>query len=203
MIRFSERVSARHPDKVADFISEYLLDRYLEKDPKTRYAVEVQIKDDFVSLGGEVFSKANFSRRKINSSVSEAVSTLGYSKDCQDWWGKKNTICGDDLVVTSYIGQQSPEIAQGVDNDGWGEQGIFFGMAAFSENDKHEMMPKVFAIARALNHALYNSDLGGLDKTQVVMDDDAVKRVICAIPCERTRSILWRECCSAALSSRS
>lgn len=52
MIRFSEYVSIGHPDKIADYISQYLLDRYIEHDPQTRYAVEVQIKDWQVTLGG-------------------------------------------------------------------------------------------------------------------------------------------------------
>ena len=56
----SEYVTLGHPDKVADYISEYVLDRYIEKDPSTRYAVEVQIKDNWVSLAGEVTSKAAF-----------------------------------------------------------------------------------------------------------------------------------------------
>lgn len=53
MIRFSEYVSLGHPDKIADYISQYLLDRYIEQDPATRYAVEVQIKGSSVTLGGE------------------------------------------------------------------------------------------------------------------------------------------------------
>lgn len=183
MIRFSESVSPCHPDKVADFISEYLLDRYLEKDPKTRYAVEVQIKDSHVTLGGEVSSKVHFNKKKIGMFVREAVNKLGYTKDYQIEWGKENTICGDDLNVTAYIGQQSPEIAQGVDNDGWGDQGIFFGMAAYGDDPKFGMMPKDFAIARWLNRELFHSGLGGFDiKTQVVMDDDKIRRVIFAIP---------------------
>ena len=61
MIKTSEYVSLGHPDKTADYISCYLLDRFLEKDPKTRFAVEVMLKDNIVTLGGEVTSKANFS----------------------------------------------------------------------------------------------------------------------------------------------
>ena len=57
MIKFSEFVSLGHPDKIADYISQYLLDRYIEHDPQTRYAVEVQIKGYQVTLGGEVSSK--------------------------------------------------------------------------------------------------------------------------------------------------
>ena len=57
---FSEFVSLGHPDKIADYISQYILDRYIEHDPLTRYAVEVQIKGYQVTLGGEVSSKHHF-----------------------------------------------------------------------------------------------------------------------------------------------
>ena len=65
MIKFSEFVSLGHPDKIADYISQYLLDRYIEHDPQTRYAVEVQIKGYQVTLGGEVSSKHHFSAQEI------------------------------------------------------------------------------------------------------------------------------------------
>ena len=58
MLKTSEWVSLGHPDKVADFISCYLLDRYLERDPMTRFAVEVQIKGPWVTLGGEISQPA-------------------------------------------------------------------------------------------------------------------------------------------------
>lgn len=183
MIRFSECVSPGHPDKTADYISEYLLDRYLELDPKTRYAVEVQIKDNHVTLGGEVSSQVHFNKRKICKFVREAVAKIGYTKAYQDEWGKENTICADDLNIMPFIGQQSSDIAQGVDNDGWGDQGIFFGMGTYREDGEYDFMPQDFAIARRLNRDLFRSGLGGFDiKTQVVMDDDQIKRVICAIP---------------------
>lgn len=184
MIRVSECVSPGHPDKVADFISEYILDRYIEQDPATRYAVEVQIKDKYVTLGGEVSSRASFDKNDLARFVQEAVNKIGYTREYQDQWGRDNTICGDELQVTSHISIQSPDIAKGVDNDGWGDQGIFFGMAKYDPaGTDYGMMPTDFAIARKLNHALFRSGIGGLDiKTQVVMDEDEIKRVICAIP---------------------
>jgi S-adenosylmethionine synthetase len=72
MRKTSEWVSLGHPDKVADYISCYLLDRYLDRDPYTRFAVEVQIKDNFVTLGGEVTSKANYSPEDIAAFVRTA-----------------------------------------------------------------------------------------------------------------------------------
>ena len=128
MIKFSEYVSLGHPDKVADYISQYLLDRYIEHDPQTRYAVEVQIKGHQETLGGEVSSKHHFSSQDIAGFVREAVNEIGYTRMYQQKWGAENTICGDMLNVSTLISQQSPDIAQGL--PGWGDQGIFFGYAS-------------------------------------------------------------------------
>lgn len=87
MIRFSEYVSLGHPDKIADYISQYLLDRYIERDPETRYAVEVQIKDSSVTLGGEVSSKCQFSKDEIVAFARQAVCEIGYTRAYQQAWG--------------------------------------------------------------------------------------------------------------------
>ena len=121
MIRFSEYVSLGHPDKVADYISQYLLDRYIERDPDTRYAVEVQIKGWHVSLGGEVTSRHKMTVDEIRSHVRAAVNNIGYTRAYMDKWGEDNTICGDLLDIDLYIGQQSPDIAQGL-SSGWGAE---------------------------------------------------------------------------------
>lgn len=179
MIRFSEYVSIGHPDKIADYISQYLLDRYIEQDPTTRYAVEVQIKGNSVTLGGEVSSKCQFSPDGIAAFARRAVCEIGYTQAYQDMWGKCNTICGDWLTVRSLISQQSPDIAQGL--QGWGDQGIFFGMA--TTNHDTCGMPYDHTAAKRLCKVLYESGVGGLDiKTQVVTEDNAVKKVIVAIP---------------------
>lgn len=179
MIRFSEFVSLGHPDKIADYISQYLLDRYIEQDPQTRYAVEVQIKDNIVTLGGEVSSTAHFTQEEVAAHVGKAVCEIGYTQEYQDRWGKENTISGNDLHVASHISQQSPDIAQGL--SGWGDQGIFFGMATPSIETCH--MPYEHAVAKRLCKALFDSKLGGLDiKTQVVTDNGNISKVIVAIP---------------------
>lgn len=185
MIRFSEFVSLGHPDKIADYISEYILDRYMEKDPYTRYAVEVQIKNYYVTLGGEVSSKHYFSPLEISRFTREAVDEIGYTKEYQDKWGAKNTICGDDLIVASHISQQSPDITRGL--KGWGDQGIFFGYA--ENNPETCYMPTDHDLAKRLCWSLFYSGLGGLDiKTQVVMKDARVEKVIVAIPLLEQRS---------------
>ena len=179
MIKFSEFVSLGHPDKIADYISQYLLDRYIEQDPDTRYAVEVQIKGYQVTLGGEVSSKANFTPSQIRDYVCAAVNEIGYTREYQRKWGAENTICGDLLEVTSLISQQSPDIAQGL--SGWGDQGIFFGYCEYRPETCG--MPIDHTIAKRLCKALFDSGLGGLDiKTQVITRNDKVEKVIVAIP---------------------
>lgn len=185
MIRTSEWVSPGHPDKVADGISEYILDRLIELDPNVRYALEVQIKDDFVTLGGEVTTMLNIVQGDYQTWVKEAVAKIGYTREYQKKWGKENTICSDDLIVVSNISEQSPEISQGVDNSGWGDQGIYHGYA--ENNNKMEYMPKDWSLARQLGMVLYkqslNYNVGGLDiKTQITLKDDEIYKVIVAIP---------------------
>lgn len=179
MERYSEFVSLGHPDKVADYISEYILDKYIEQDNETKYAVEVQIKDNFVTLGGEVTSKVSFTNEELSQFVKEAVDDIGYTKEYQDKWGKENCICGDDIVTTVHIGQQSRNIAVGL--NGWGDQGIFFGYAEY--NQETECMPLDYTYARRLCKELFESGLGGLDiKTQFIMNDRVIKKIIVAIP---------------------
>lgn len=183
MISFSEYVSLGHPDKIADYISQYLLDRYIERDPNTRYAVEVQIKDYTVTLAGEVSSTVRFAQDEIRSFVVAAVNEIGYTHEYARKWGISNTICGDELDVHSYIGQQSADIARGL--RGWGDQGIFFGMCTY--NKQTCGMPTDHTIAKRLNKVLFDSGIGGLDiKTQVVMQNNKVSKVIVAIPLRMT-----------------
>lgn len=179
MIKFSEYVSLGHPDKVADYISQYLLDRYIEHDPQTRYAVEVQIKGHQVTLGGEVSSKHHFYSQDIAGFVRDAVNEIGYTREYQQRWGAENTICGDMLNVSTLISQQSPDIAQGL--DGWGDQGIFFGYCAFDRSTCG--MPYEHTIAKRICKHLFDSGVGGLDiKAQVITDDGEIKKLIVAIP---------------------
>lgn len=179
MKAFSEYVSLGHPDKIADYISQYLLDRYIEQDPDTKYAVEVQIKNYKVTLGGEVSSTCKFSKNDITKHVRDAVNDIGYTKEYAEKWGYDNTVCGDLLEVDGFINQQSPDIAQGL--DGWGDQGIFFGYADYAP--QYSGMPKDHTIAKRLCKALFESGIGGLDiKTQVVTNDGDIETIIVAIP---------------------
>ena len=187
MKQTSEFVSLGHPDKIADFVSSYLLDRYLERDPFTRYAVECQIKDSMVTLGGEVTSSYAMPLSEVRVHVADAVRSIGYTMEYLKRWGVTNTIGADNLRVNCYIGQQSRDIARGVDASGWGDQGIYWGMATTEE--RYGFMPRDWFEARALgDECLFRratQSIGiGLDiKTQVEMVDGLVSKVIVAAPC--------------------
>ena len=89
--------------------------------------------------------------------------------------------CGDELIITQHIGQQSSDIAQGVDNSGWGDQGIFHGMAVNSP--KTDYMPADWYLAEKIGQHLYDIRYAGLDiKTQVTMLDGKPEEIVVAIP---------------------
>lgn len=184
-LTFAEYVSPGHPDKVADIISQYLLDRYLERDPKVRYAVEVMIKGNKVTLAGEVSSITPFSAAEYTNYVREAIESIGYTHkyfckwvDVIDPWAI--------TVDLSGLAEQSTEIAVGVNDNGWGDQGVFYGYALL-DGDKY-LMPKAHSYAKNLCHMLYfnakDNGIGGLDiKTEIIMSGEQIVKIIAAVPC--------------------
>ena len=186
MYKFSEYVSPGHPDKVADYISEYILDRYLELDPNVRYAVEVMIKGFSVYVAGEVTSTVNLEKNMLRY-VKEALNEIGYTLEYAQKWGLDHVINSEGIIVYTNITTQSPEIGQGVTNNGWGDQGIFFG---YADPDGDEfMMPKSHSLAKNLCFMLYNQakddGIGGIDiKTEIILDDNEyIEKIIAAVPC--------------------
>ena len=183
--KFSEYVSPGHPDKCADYISEYILDRYIERDPDTRYAVEVMIKGNMVHIAGEVTSKAFFSYMEMCQFVKDALTEIGYTYQYYEKWGGQ-VINPANLEVSIDITAQSPEIGQGVDNDGWGDQGIFFG---YADPKSDNMTPLSHSLAKDLCHILYTQakeqGIGGIDiKTEIIIDEDGrIEKIIAAVPC--------------------
>ena len=183
MLKTSEWVALGHPDKMADYISQCLLDRYIERDPKTRFAVEVMVKGNKAFLGGEVTSWANLGKERIEEIVRQAVEQVGYSAEYAEEWGRENCPCADSIEVFQEITSQSPDIAKGVDSDGWGDQGIFWGMA--TPDEETEYMPKDIYLARKLGTSLYESCRCGIDiKTQVTVESKTgeVAEVVVAAP---------------------
>ena len=180
MQRTAEAVSLGHPDKIADYISSYILDRLIEKDPHTRYAVEVMIKDNNVVLGGEVTTYAPLG--DLTAYVKSALSEIGYDERYASIWGEY-AIDPDKVKVINMIGVQSSDIAKGVNQDGSGDQGVFVGYACQGEGK----INRELFLARKLNKALYEkarqSDNLGLDiKTQITLNDDKIETAIVAIP---------------------
>lgn len=180
MQRTAEAVSLGHPDKIADYISSYILDQLIEQDPHTRYAVEVMIKDNIVVLGGEVTTSAPLG--DLTTNVKSALSEIGYDEHYASIWGEY-AINPDKLKVINMIGVQSSDIAQGVDADGWGDQGVFVGYACQGEGK----INRELYLARKLNRALYDkarqSDNLGIDiKTQITLNDARIETAIVAIP---------------------
>lgn len=190
----SEWVSLGHPDKVADYISEYILDRLIEQDPETRYALEAQIKRGHVSLAGEITTKAG-SGIMISSFerwAKEAINEIGYTQNYQKRFGVENSISSEETNIATNIWYQSPDIAEGVDKKGWGDQGIFFGYFC---DETPEGQGYEYHLAKEIGTKLYqkalspNSFLGIDIKTQVTISIDkdrdperVIEEVIIAVP---------------------
>lgn len=136
----SESVCAGHPDKVADQISDAIVDEVLRQDPNGRTAIETLVAADQVVLAGEVNTTAKVNFVKV---AREQIKRLGY---VEPEWGFSYK-----SPVTNYIHEQSPEISVGVDDDGAGDQGIIFGYAT---NETPEYLPVPITIAHALTRAL-------------------------------------------------
>lgn len=134
----SESVSEGHPDKLADQISDALLDEFLAQDKNSRVAIETLLTRGLAVVAGEVTSKDAYV--DIAEVVRRTVNEVGYTDTDLGFDG--NT-CG----VMVAIQEQSPDIAQGVDTGGAGDQGMMFGMAT---NETLELMPLPISIAHAI-----------------------------------------------------
>ncbi len=180
MQKTAESVSIGHPDKIADYISCFILDRMLEQDKDIKYAVEVMIKNNTVVLGGEISGNVNLDN--LHEYVKQAISEIGYDDRYAIIWDDM-TINPNNINVINLIGVQSADINRGVRADGWGDQGVFVGYACQGDG----MINRELYLARKLNMALYDkartSDNLGLDiKTQITLNNNKIETAIVAIP---------------------
>ena len=149
--RTAESVSPKHPDKICDQISDAILDAHLKQDPNARVAIDVAGGHGKVFVTGEVTSKA------ANIDVKAIVERLA-----------------GEVKVIVHIAEQSPEIAQGVDTGGAGDQGIMVGYAT---NETPEYLPLEYILARKLNQNLYERwPFDG--KTQVTLKDGKIVSIV-------------------------
>lgn len=176
----SESVCAGHPDKICDAISDAIVDEVLRQDPRVKVAVEAAVKDRVVLIG-EINTTADINYEEI---VRKTIKNLGYVNE--DWGFWVNS------PIEVHVNKQSPEIAQGVDDDeGAGDQGMMFGYAC---NETKELMPLPITLAHWIARRLDETrELGELSylrpdgKAQVTVEYKdgqpvAVNKIVVATP---------------------
>lgn len=155
-----ESVAKGHPDKVCDQISDAILDECLKQDPQSRVAVECMGSYGLLVIGGEVTTKATVDYEAITRQV---YSNIGYK---------------DDLEIICNVVKQSPDIAQGVNTGGAGDQGIMYG---FATDETPEFLPKGVVLAHSLAKGIENLPFGPDGKTQVTIKKGQLSKILVSV----------------------
>lgn len=162
----SESVSEGHPDKVCDFIADSILDAHLAQDPTARVACEVLAKSGHLVLAGEITAKGTVDHVAV---ARQAIREIGYTDPSE-------AFNADGAQIIEFLSKQSPEIAQGVNPGGAGDQGIMFGYAT---DETPELMPLPIQLSHALARQLASDRKQGVvgwlrpdAKTQVSVEYD-------------------------------
>jgi S-adenosylmethionine synthetase len=167
----SESVTEGHPDKIADQISDSVLDALIAEDPTSRVACETMVTTGLAFIAGEITTKAYADLPGI---VRETIKGVGYTR-------AKYGFDYETCAVVSAIHEQSPDIAQGVDPGGAGDQGLMFGFAC---RETDELMPLPIMLAHKLTRSLSQVRREGVldylrpdGKSQVTVEYDGDKPV--------------------------
>jgi len=173
----SESVTEGHPDKIADQVSDSVLDAVLTQDPMGRVACETLVTTGLVMVAGEITTSAVLDYSELARQV---IREVGYDR-------AKYGFDADTCAVMSSIKRQSPDIAMGVDTGGAGDQGLMFGYAC---DETDELMPLPIMLAHKLARRLSEVRKSGLvpflrpdGKSQVTIEYEGVKpiRVDCVV----------------------